>query len=68
MNKKVTRRGVETTVIDLPRLTEFGKSYFQCDSFDGVELENQGGSGSKGSHFEARLIREDLMNSISAYQ
>ena len=56
-----------TQVLDLPRLTEFGKKYFDCPSFDGVELENEGNLASKGCHFESRLIKEELMTSMSIY-
>jgi len=42
------------------------REYFNCDSIDGIEMENQGGAGSLGSHFEARMIRDDLMVSHSA--
>lgn len=53
--------------MDLPRLTEFGKSYYGCSEFDGIEMENQGGEESLGNHFESRLIREDIMSSIDRY-
>jgi len=59
--KKVVRRGKETSILVLPKLTALAKEYFGCDSMEGVEMENQGGSGSLGSHFEHRMIRDDLM-------
>lgn len=59
--KKVMKRGKETHILDLPRLTKLARDYFGCDSIEGVEMENQGGSGSLGSHFEHRMVREDLM-------
>lgn len=64
--KKAVRRGKETNILMLPRLTQLAREYFDCDSIDGVEMENQGGAGSLGSHFEARMIRDDLMVSHSA--
>ena len=67
MIKEVYKRGSLTKIVDLPRLTEFGKKYFGCDSFEGVEMENEGDGGSIGHHFEARLIREEIMTSISIY-
>lgn len=38
--KKVTRRGKETNLLMLPRLTKFAREYFDCDSIDGIEMEN----------------------------
>lgn len=63
--KKVVKRGKETHILDLPRLTKLARDYFGCDTIEGVEMENQGGSGSLGSHFEHRMIREDLMVSTA---
>lgn len=69
--KTVERRGLTTTVLDLPRLTEYGRVYFGYDEFDGVEVESQAlngklgksliGGNELGSHFEARLVRDDIM-------
>ena len=33
-----------------------GRRYFGCDSLEGVELENQGGPGTAGSHWEKRIL------------
>ena len=38
--KKVTRRGKETNLLMLPKLTKLAQEYFGCDSIDGVEMEN----------------------------
>lgn len=35
-----------------PKLVAMAKEYFNCDSIDGVYLENQGDEGSAASHFE----------------
>ena len=37
------------------------KRHFNCDSIEGIELENQGGIGSFGSHWEARVMLGDYM-------
>ena len=39
-----------------------GRRYFGCDSLVGVELENQGGSGTAGSHWEKRILEVRLMS------
>ena len=38
------------------------KKYFGCNSISRFPLENQGGSGSAGSHWEARYMLGDYMN------
>ena len=35
---------------------EVGKRHFGCSKLDGVQLEDQGGSGTAGSHWEERLL------------
>jgi hypothetical protein len=37
------------------------KSYFGCSSIPGAILENQGGSGSAGSHWERRIFGNEFM-------
>jgi len=37
------------------------KSYFGCSSIPGAILENQGGSGSAGSHWERRIFGSEYM-------
>ena len=33
-----------------------GKQYFGCESLVGVQLEDQGDSGTAGSHWEKRIL------------
>ena len=33
-----------------------GRAHFNCPTLGGVELENQGGSGTAGSHWEKRIL------------
>eukprot|EP01116_Phalansterium_solitarium_P017119 TRINITY_DN4137_c0_g1_i2.p1 TRINITY_DN4137_c0_g1~~TRINITY_DN4137_c0_g1_i2.p1 ORF type:complete len:730 (-),score=220.18 TRINITY_DN4137_c0_g1_i2:455-2644(-) len=44
-----------------PRVTQFGKEHFNCPSLNGFELENAGGSGTAGSHWERRIAGNELM-------
>ena len=37
------------------------KRHFGCDSIEGIELEDQGGNGTVGSHWESRLMLGDYM-------
>ncbi len=34
-----------------------GKAHFNCSTLEGVQLEDQGGDGTAGSHWEARITR-----------
>eukprot|EP00331_Platyophrya_macrostoma_P032440 CAMPEP_0176459264 /NCGR_PEP_ID=MMETSP0127-20121128/33149_1 /TAXON_ID=938130 /ORGANISM="Platyophrya macrostoma, Strain WH" /LENGTH=80 /DNA_ID=CAMNT_0017850119 /DNA_START=56 /DNA_END=295 /DNA_ORIENTATION=+ len=54
--QNVKMRGVETQIIVLPKLVEYAREYFACDSLMGIELENQGGEGTIGSHWERRIL------------
>ena len=44
-----------------PNVLAFAKTYFNCSTIDGVELENDGGAASAGAHWETRLIYLELM-------
>ena len=38
---------------------EYARGHFECPSLTGIELENQGGSGSLGSHWELNIMLGD---------
>ena len=46
------------------KLVKIAKEYFKCDEIDGVELEEFGGSGTTGSHWEERILLGDIMNGV----
>ena len=46
-----------------PKVIEKAKLHFNCENIKGIQLENQGGSGSVGSHWEARYMLGDYMMS-----
>ena len=56
-----TVNGVTRTLIRTPKVLEAAAQHFGCSSIDGIELENQGGKGSVGSHWEARIMLGDYM-------
>ena len=56
-----TVNGVTRTLIQTPKVLEAAAQHFGCSSIDGIELENQGGEGSVGSHWEARIMLGDYM-------
>lgn len=44
-----------------PNLVSYAKSHFGCTSINGVELEDGGGSGTAGSHWESRVAGDEYM-------
>ena len=47
--------------INSPKVLTAARQHFNCPSLNGVPLENQGGSGSAGSHWESRYMLGDYM-------
>ena len=47
--------------IKSPKVLEKAKLHFNCDSLEGIPLENYGGQGSAGSHWETRYMLGDYM-------
>ena len=61
---KYVRRGIERNLIITPKVLEVAKKYFNCSNIIGVELEDQGGDGSSGSHWEQRILLGDYMGAV----
>ena len=40
------------------------KSAFNCDTIKGIQLEEFGGEGTYGSHWEERILLGDYMNGV----
>jgi len=59
--KTLLINGINRTLLQTPKVLEYARGHFGCPSLTGVELENQGGSGSSGSHWEARIMLGDYM-------
>ena len=57
-------RGKQRNLIITPKVVEFAKKYFNCQNIVGVELEDQGGTGSAGSHWEQRILLGDYMGAV----
>lgn len=47
--------------VNSPKVLEKAKLHFGCDDIEGIQLENQGGTGSIGSHWESRYMLGDYM-------
>ena len=62
---KATYNGIEYYTIGSENVLSKARKHFNCDSLDGVLLENQGDEGSAGSHWEARIMLGDFMISTN---
>ena len=49
------------TALTSPRLVEEARRYFNCPSLEYVPLEDEGGEGSQGSHWEENILFEEMM-------
>ena len=54
--------GIKRFYLNSTKVIEAAKKYYNCSDIDGIELENYGGSGTVGSHWEARILLGDYMN------
>lgn len=55
--------GKTRTVLNVPVLTNRLRKFFGCSTLEGAYLENNGGEGTAGSHFERRHFVYDTMTS-----
>lgn len=53
--------GKSVTRMVSPRVQAKARQYFNCPTLDGVEIEDGGGDGTKGSHWEKRILSNELM-------
>eukprot|EP00759_Apiculatamorpha_spiralis_P009340 PhF_6_TR15979/c0_g1_i1/m.25023 len=63
--KVVQRRGKDVTLIVTPEVVAKAKQYYNCSTMDGLELEDQGGSGTAMSHWEKRLVGDEVMSGMT---
>jgi leishmanolysin len=56
-----TIRSKPATIVATNNVTAVAKTYFNCTNITGVELEDEGGSGSAGSHWDRRILPEEIM-------
>jgi leishmanolysin len=55
------RRGKVVTEIILPKVVDEARTAFQCATLTGVELEDEGGPGTVGAHWEKRILFNEYM-------
>jgi leishmanolysin len=59
--QSVQVRGKSATVIATPKVVIQGRNFFQCASLSGIEVEDEGGAGSALSHWDKRVLLEEIM-------
>lgn len=50
-----------TTIISSPRVVAEARAHLGCNTIQGIEIEDDGGSGSGGSHWEQRVVGNEVM-------
>ncbi|CAH8857671.1 unnamed protein product [Trichobilharzia szidati] len=48
-----------------PRLLEEGRRHYNCPNLDGIDIENEGGEGTIGTHFEKRVVGDEIMAGVT---
>ena len=56
-----TARGNPVKQLTTPKVVAKAKAAFGCTTLAGLEIENEGGSGTAGSHWEKRIMMNDFM-------
>jgi leishmanolysin-like peptidase len=65
MTEATTERGHSVYKIVTPKAVEKAREQFGCNTLNGVELENQGGAGTAGDHWEKRIYMNDFMTGVN---
>lgn len=56
---------VKVYKIITPKIVAEAKKHFNCDTINGVYLENEGGGGTAGAHLEKLLYSNSVMSGAS---
>ena len=64
IENKTDEYNVERFYINSSKVLEIAKKYFNCTSIKGIQLEESGGQGTVGSHWEERILLGDIMNGV----
>ena len=56
----------EVTLLTSPRVVEEFRKQFGCDTAAGALLEDQGGSGTAGSHWEKSVFMDEFMTGVAS--
>jgi leishmanolysin len=61
VTSKVTIRGASKLILKTPNVIAKAKEAFGCSTIQGIELEEYGGEGTAGSHWDMRIMYNDFM-------
>ena len=56
--------GLTRAYINSSKVLEVARKYFNCSDLNGVALEEYGGTGTVGSHWDARILYGEYMNGV----
>ncbi|EGR33955.1 leishmanolysin family protein, putative [Ichthyophthirius multifiliis] len=62
----IIARGTPFLVVQTPHVLNYARKYFNCPNLFGMPLENNGGQGSAGSHWETTVIQNEYMNAAQS--
>ncbi|EGR31368.1 leishmanolysin family protein, putative, partial [Ichthyophthirius multifiliis] len=58
-------RGKQTALLTSKNVLEVTRKYYNCPTAEGMQIENEGGAGSFGSHWERTVIYNEMMTGAS---
>ncbi|KEG10703.1 surface protease GP63 [Trypanosoma grayi] len=58
------RRGKKVKIVTAPAVVSAARKHLGCPTLDGVELEDEGGTGTAGTHWERRQWMDELMAGV----
>ena len=53
----------ESSFVSTPKVVQEARKHFDCDTLEGIYLENEGTESSRGAHFEKLHFGNELMTS-----
>mmetsp|Transcript_56892 Transcript_56892/g.130894 ORF Transcript_56892/g.130894 Transcript_56892/m.130894 type:complete len:796 (-) Transcript_56892:190-2577(-) len=56
--------GTPRWFLSTEKVVKFARTFFRCESIDGVPLEDQGGGGVAYAHWERRVALQDILSPI----
>jgi hypothetical protein len=56
-----TLRGKAVKLVSTPSVVDYVRKHFNCDTLAGAEIEDQGATGTVGSHWEKRTFGDEYM-------
>ena len=63
--KVVFKRGKNVTMVVTSEVIQKSREYYGCSTMEGLELEDQGGTGTALSHWEKRLVGPEAMSGVT---